>query len=188
MDPETHVRHSSNNTTLYVVLGILGGFLIMCMGMPLLIVVCLAAIQILGKNANSAFGTVGMSIGATVGTTGTSSPREKQAEQAARAFLDDLAANRLDLAYRRCSPDFQQLHTLDDFKALVRARPGLLKQRSYTIDQERAAALGQELLAFRAIVRGERNWEHRVTLEMISEAGEWKVDDIEIENLMEGGP
>jgi pilus assembly protein Flp/PilA len=34
--------------------------------LALIIVVCLAAIQIIGKNANSAFGTVGSSIGATV--------------------------------------------------------------------------------------------------------------------------
>ena len=38
--------------------------------LALIIVVCLAAITILGKNANSAFGTVGASIGATV-TAGT---------------------------------------------------------------------------------------------------------------------
>jgi pilus assembly protein Flp/PilA len=34
--------------------------------LALIIVVCLAAIQIIGQNANSAFGTVGSSIGATV--------------------------------------------------------------------------------------------------------------------------
>ena len=34
--------------------------------LALIIVVCLAAIQIIGRNANSAFGTVGSSIGATV--------------------------------------------------------------------------------------------------------------------------
>jgi pilus assembly protein Flp/PilA len=34
--------------------------------LALIIVVCLAAIQILGTNANSAFNTVGQSIGATV--------------------------------------------------------------------------------------------------------------------------
>ena len=34
--------------------------------LALIIVVCLAAIQIIGQNANSAFGTVGASIGATV--------------------------------------------------------------------------------------------------------------------------
>ena len=37
--------------------------------LALIIVVCLAAIQILGANANSAFGTVGASIGQTVSTT-----------------------------------------------------------------------------------------------------------------------
>ena len=36
--------------------------------LALIIVVCLIAINILGQNANSAFGTVGASIGATVGT------------------------------------------------------------------------------------------------------------------------
>ena len=34
--------------------------------LALIIVVCLAAIQILGKNANAAFGTVGASIAAPV--------------------------------------------------------------------------------------------------------------------------
>jgi pilus assembly protein Flp/PilA len=36
--------------------------------LALIIVVCLVAIQILGKNANSAFGTVGASIGAIAGS------------------------------------------------------------------------------------------------------------------------
>ena len=36
--------------------------------LALIIVVCLVAIQILGKNANSAFGTVGASIGAATGS------------------------------------------------------------------------------------------------------------------------
>jgi pilus assembly protein Flp/PilA len=36
--------------------------------LALIIVVCLSAIQILGTNANSAFNTVGQSIGATVST------------------------------------------------------------------------------------------------------------------------
>ncbi len=35
--------------------------------LALIIVVCLAAIQILGSNANKAFDTVGQSIGSTVG-------------------------------------------------------------------------------------------------------------------------
>ncbi len=35
--------------------------------LALIIVVCLAAIQILGSNANKAFNTVGQSVGATVG-------------------------------------------------------------------------------------------------------------------------
>ncbi len=37
--------------------------------LALIIVVCLAAIQILGSNANKAFDTVGQSIGATVSGT-----------------------------------------------------------------------------------------------------------------------
>jgi pilus assembly protein Flp/PilA len=37
--------------------------------LALIIVVCLAAIQILGSNANKAFSTVGQSIGATVAGT-----------------------------------------------------------------------------------------------------------------------
>jgi pilus assembly protein Flp/PilA len=36
--------------------------------LALIIVVCLVAIQILGKNANSAFGEVGASIGAVTGS------------------------------------------------------------------------------------------------------------------------
>lgn len=36
--------------------------------LALIIVVCLAAVAIIGKNANSAFGLVGSSVGAAVGT------------------------------------------------------------------------------------------------------------------------
>ena len=36
--------------------------------LALIIIVCLAAIQIIGRNANSAFGTVGASIGAATGS------------------------------------------------------------------------------------------------------------------------
>jgi len=36
--------------------------------LALIIVVCLAAIQIIGANSNKAFGTVGSSIGAVVGS------------------------------------------------------------------------------------------------------------------------
>jgi pilus assembly protein Flp/PilA len=36
--------------------------------LALIIVVCIIAIQILGKNTNSAFGTVGASIGAIAGS------------------------------------------------------------------------------------------------------------------------
>jgi pilus assembly protein Flp/PilA len=36
--------------------------------LALIIVVCLVAIQLLGQNANSAFGTVGASIGAATGS------------------------------------------------------------------------------------------------------------------------
>jgi pilus assembly protein Flp/PilA len=36
--------------------------------LALIIVVCLVAIQILGKNANSAFGEVGASLGAVTGS------------------------------------------------------------------------------------------------------------------------
>jgi pilus assembly protein Flp/PilA len=36
--------------------------------LALIIVVCIAAVAIIGKNANSAFGFVGSSLGATVGT------------------------------------------------------------------------------------------------------------------------
>jgi pilus assembly protein Flp/PilA len=36
--------------------------------LALIIIVCILAIQILGKNANKAFGTVGASIGATTGS------------------------------------------------------------------------------------------------------------------------
>jgi len=40
------------------------GLVTVLVGCPMIIVVCLAAIQILGANSNKAFGTVGQSIGA----------------------------------------------------------------------------------------------------------------------------
>jgi len=65
MSPPAPHRPQTTNTLL-IVFAIVTP-IVMCMGVPMLIVVCLAAIQILGQNANSAFGTVAASIGATVG-------------------------------------------------------------------------------------------------------------------------
>jgi hypothetical protein len=47
--------------TAPIIVAIIGGLAVLAC--PMFIVVCLAAIQILGKNANSSFGTVGASIG-----------------------------------------------------------------------------------------------------------------------------
>src|SRR5437868_6045186 len=62
---------AKSGATPLVILGILGGLAVVAV--PMCIIVCLVAIQILGKNANSAFGTVGTSIGATV-SSGRPSP------------------------------------------------------------------------------------------------------------------
>lgn len=51
----------AKGSSLPIVAAIVGGLAVLAC--PIMIIVCLAAIQILGKNANSAFGTVGASIG-----------------------------------------------------------------------------------------------------------------------------
>jgi hypothetical protein len=181
-----NLSQSSSNTPIYIAIAAVCGVLAVCGGLVGIIVVCLAAIQIIGKNANSAFGTVGASIGATV-TAGTiAGPRERQSEQAARAYLDDIDANRLDSAFRRTSKGMQQLTTADDFKNSLKTWPGLLKQRFYTINRQPGLDLDPNMMTFVAHVRGEGNWEHRVTLEMVSEQGDWKVDTMNVENLKEG--
>src|SRR5438105_940089 len=53
------VRPKSSSAPIIV--AIVGGLAVLAC--PMFIIVCLAAIQILGKNANSSFGTVGASIG-----------------------------------------------------------------------------------------------------------------------------
>jgi hypothetical protein len=58
------VPAQSAKSNLPLILGIVGGLLILGCGVSC--IVGLAAIQIIGKNANSAFGTVGSSIGAPV--------------------------------------------------------------------------------------------------------------------------
>ena len=61
---QVQVPSKSQGSNLPLILGIVGGLLIL--GTCMCGIVSLAAIQVLGTNANSSFGTVGASIGATV--------------------------------------------------------------------------------------------------------------------------
>src|SRR5262249_10208224 len=90
-----NVGQSSETTASIVIPAVCGAALVMCGGLCFFIMVPLAAIQIIGRNANSAFGTVGASIGTTVTAGTVASPREQAAEQVVRAYIQDLGANEL---------------------------------------------------------------------------------------------
>jgi hypothetical protein len=56
----------AKSSSFPIIAAIVGGLAVLAC--PMFIVVCLVAIQILGTNANSSFGTVGASIGAATGS------------------------------------------------------------------------------------------------------------------------
>ena len=174
-------RPPSSNNTVWIVLAVVGG--LACIGL-LVIVVCLAAIRILGTNANVAFGTVGASIGKTVsgggpgggpGRAGLAPAEKAAAEQVARQFLADLDGNRLDAAYQHLSAFRRQIWSLKEFKVDIQASPGLLKQSSYQLRDAEDAGAGR--LRFTATVQGEGKLEdYRVQMELIFENGAWKIE------------
>jgi hypothetical protein len=127
--------------------------LAMCIGLPLsTLIFGLFSIQ------SRPFGTVGASIGATR-MVPKGSPQEWQAEQAVRAYLDDLDANRFDSAFQRTSKDMQLITATDAFKNSIKSWPGLLKQDFYTIVATQGRYAGQDTMTFVFVihVRGKGN-------------------------------
>lgn len=57
------IKVPKKDNTMFWVIGILGGLLVGCVGLGMVIVVCLAAISVLGSNASGKFKSVSDTIG-----------------------------------------------------------------------------------------------------------------------------
>jgi hypothetical protein len=174
--PAADVRARTNRSAMYIVVAVIAGSVLLCVGPATVIVVCLAAIQVLGRNANSAFGTVGGSIGKTVGLL---PPREQAAVDEAREFLVELKSGQADRAYNRISADKKQLTRLAAFRDEVIGWPGPLNQGflSLTVDRPPPANPDQLNITAKVYSRDDPRLPlSTIPLEMVRENGVWKID------------
>ena len=94
------------------------------------------------------------------------------AKQAARKFFEDIAADKLDVAYSRTSDDYRQKFSPEQFKALVGKHAGfkqLNKQNLTPIN------VGAEQASFTATLTGP-NGSVKCTVQLVQEDEDWKVD------------
>jgi flagellar basal body-associated protein FliL len=95
------------------------------------------------------------------------------ANQAAKDFLDDVGAGRLDAAYARTSDDYKENTTREAFGALVAKHAGL---KGFTSQNFRAVNVGPEQTTFTAQLAGP-NGSVSCTVQLVpDDDGAWKVD------------
>lgn len=168
------IPRKADNTVLYVVLGVGGGVLLLCIAPAIIIVICLAAVQMLGTNASMTFQTVATSIGTT---TGPGNPQFSQLEAklAADEFVTFLHESRYDRAMDRTTPEYRQrtsqqlLRQMWDGDAVLRKRDNL----SYTLNAAGTGTATQQTFIV-AWTDGNRQTTMTVALTR-SAAGDWEV-------------
>ncbi|MBL8797863.1 MAG: hypothetical protein JNM56_28455 [Planctomycetia bacterium] len=170
------VPPKADKTALYIALGIGGGFLFLCVAPAILIVVCLAAIQMLGQNSSTLFQTVAASIGTTT-SDGPSDPREQaKAREQVDDFCRALLEQRYDDASNLGSADFLLRGSPDNLRRLWEDQPVLRRRDrlTYTIVPSGAGSGTRHTFLVTWKDRGGR--EVRMTVEMTrSILDEWEV-------------
>jgi hypothetical protein len=154
---ERHV--DSSNKTLWIVLAIVGGVVVVCGG---LITVAVVAVVLFGRS------------GTFHGTA-----EEIDAEQAAEEFLAEIDASGADAAYDLTSRGFQRRQSRLQFRSFIDRHPGLKGHQSVETDSNFFSSAPNKITVRGTVVTWNGS-QLRVTLQMIKEDGEWKVDDFTI--------
>jgi len=117
----------ADRTALYVILGVSGGILLLCLAPAVVIVVCLAAIQLLGTNSSMTFQTVAQSISTTTGPVNL--PKAPvEAEECADEFLGLLLKGKYKHAYLCLTPQFEERSSPEALRELWESSP-VLRER-----------------------------------------------------------
>jgi hypothetical protein len=125
----------ADNTALYVVLGVTGGVVLLCIAPALIIVVCLTAVQLLGRNSSALFQTVAMSISST-DVPGSARMTQLEAKFSADEFASLLLDAQYERAYARTTPEYRRTTSPQALRQMWDAVP-LLRQRddlSYSLE------------------------------------------------------
>jgi hypothetical protein len=101
-----------------------------------------------------------------------------EADTAAQAFLANLAAGQVETAYRSTTPAFQQKQTLQQFQAFVDQHP-LLKQHTDVEHEDDDHNPGAAKIAMEYTLTG-KGGETKVTIQLVNENGQWKVDGLTV--------
>jgi hypothetical protein len=147
------IRKKSSNKTLFIILGVVGGVLLLCI-----------------------LGCVGL---AYWGFSTFSSLSEPTAE--ANAFLDNLKAGQVDAAYARTTRVFKTAQTPQQFQNFVNQYPALTTQtsRTFTGFNIYTGTGGSRANLHVAVNAGPTN-AFAFTLVFTQEDGQWKVDQITV--------
>ncbi|HUG54060.1 MAG TPA: DUF4864 domain-containing protein [Vicinamibacteria bacterium] len=100
------------------------------------------------------------------------------AVEAVRAQLAEIKAGDMDAAYARMSESYRQSHSAADFAAFVERHPGLKENSDSTFTTRNITNDKGHLEGYLSAASGARE---NVTYELVRQAGEWKIEDIQFE-------
>jgi hypothetical protein len=161
-DPTTKV--------VLIILAVVGGIFVVCMGGAMVLIVAIAAITALGESQSSVFSDVTT----TIGDGSRPSAPPGTARRAAEEFCEDLYYGRAENAYARLSAPRREAWTLRQFRTELDRRPTIKDSTDYrVIDSVRRNTPQAYDCTFH--VRGRRQ---EITFTVIREGDGWKVDDL----------
>jgi hypothetical protein len=146
-------KSSGSGKTLLIVFGIIGAIVL------ILVVGCGGIVYFVYRGVSGVVASVKSSID------------DIQASQmAADNFMNDVAANRLDTAYKNTTKNFQAQQSLAQFKDFVQKNPGLKSYQQFSLQPINFTSTAS---SFQGQVPGQIN---RFSLQVVKEGETWKVD------------
>jgi hypothetical protein len=98
---------------------------------------------------------------------------EEDAEMAADAFMQDVAANRLNDAYARTTKEFQTRLKFAQFRDLVTKNPGLRGYQPLSLDE---STYSPRLAIYTGTIFAQNGPQLSFTLQLAKEGTVWKID------------
>jgi len=98
---------------------------------------------------------------------------EEDAEMSADAFMQDVAANRLNDAYARTTKEFQTRLKFAQFRDFVTKNPGLRSYQPQSLDE---STFSPRLAIYTGTIFGQNGAQMSFTLQLAKEGTTWKID------------
>ncbi|MBL8797865.1 MAG: hypothetical protein JNM56_28465 [Planctomycetia bacterium] len=174
------VPPKADNTALYIVLGVCGGFLLLCIAPAIIIVVCLAAIQVLGKNASTTFQTVGQSLSTTAPPGRGELPR-LDVRDSADEFIGFMLEAKYDLAFARMTPEYRQRNTPQTLRQLWDGNAVLRRRDNLSHELIRAGEWTTTQRSFAVIWKDGDRQAAMVLVFIRSATGDWEVSHCSVQ-------